>query len=385
MVIFSHYQKAYEGTDVRLATESQLRGFQSGASGAVMRMPRVLSTAVVLLAAGPGGAAVAAEVEIGAVFQPEFNGALGRLVTGNQRDLLFGESVYLDETVVTGPNSSTALLFLDQTRLQIGANSSVVLDRFVYDPSAGSGTAIIDFGQGIFRFISGDMPKEQVVLRTPTTVMAIRGTTLIIYVAPDNTTQVAVISGEVGVSPCGGETVTAGEGYSASVSGDCSATNVVPGVITPPDPAVLADLDLSGIAPAAGPVADPDSGHDDGREPKAGGAKAPGRGGAGGPSGGGDPGGGDPGGGDPGGGDPGGGDPGGGDPGGGDPGGGDNGGGTGGGNPGTGGIGPNGPGGPSGPVGPGSGGSGGGGGNPRGGQNSGNVGQNGGQNAGQNN
>jgi hypothetical protein len=266
----------------------------------------------IVTAAGLVGPALAADVsivEIGAVFQPEFNGALGRLVTGNQRDLHFGETVYLDETVITGPDSSTALLFLDETRLQVGANSAVVLDRYVYDPDTGKGEVIVDFGQGIFRYISGTMPKEQVTLRTPTTVMAIRGTTLIVYVAPDNTTQVAVIEGEVDVSPCGGSSVSAVAGFSASVSGDCQTAEVVPGVITPIDPAVIADLDFAALAPAAG--APPESDDDDNRDNDNDGGGAAGGGGAG-PAGGGDPGGGDPGGGDPGGGDPGGGDPGGG-------------------------------------------------------------------------
>jgi hypothetical protein len=281
---------------------------------------RLFSLVAAVWLMSPALAADVSIVEIGAVFQPEFNGALGRLVTGNQHDLVFGETVYLDETVTTGANSSTALLFLDETRLQIGANSTVVLDRFVYDPEAGKGEAIINFGQGIFRYISGSMPKEQVTLRTPTTVMAVRGTTLIVYVGPDNSTQVAVISGEVGLSPCGGASVNAAEGFSASVSADCLTAEVVPGVITPIDPAVIADLDLASLAPAAGapPAADDDSRGEGG----GGGLAGSPSGGGGGPAGG-DPGGGDPGGGGgPGGGDPGGGDPGGGDPGGGSPGGG---------------------------------------------------------------
>ena len=42
-----------------------------------------------------------------------------RAGTPTSRPMVFGETVYLDETVTTGPNSSTALLFLDETRLQI--------------------------------------------------------------------------------------------------------------------------------------------------------------------------------------------------------------------------------------------------------------------------
>lgn len=335
-----------------------------------------------LAAAGTGE--LRAEPAIGAVFQRPYLGAIGTRIDGTSEKLYFNTTVFAEETVHTGARAGTALRFADGTKLQVGANSTVVLDRFVYDPDARDGEAIIEFGQGIFRFISGDMPKERVTLRTPTAVMAIRGTTLIVYVAPDSTTQVAVISGEVGVSPCGGEPVTAVEGYSASISGDCTETAVVPGVITPPDPAVLADLDFSALAPAAGPAPSPEGdstnrGTDGGRSGQAG---RSGSGGAGGNSGGGDPGGGgDSGGGDSGGGSSGGGDSGGGGSGG-NAGGGDAGPGNGNGNNGN----PGNGGGNTGGSGPGTGNGGpgtGNGGAPRGGQNANNVGQNSG-NVGQN-
>ena len=49
----------------------------------------------------------------------------------------------------------------------IGGASTVVLDRFVYDPDAGTGEAAISFSKGIFRFVTGGIKnKEAVQLHT---------------------------------------------------------------------------------------------------------------------------------------------------------------------------------------------------------------------------
>jgi hypothetical protein len=36
--------------------------------------------------------------------------------------------------------------FADKTQIQLGANSTIVLDKFVYDPSSGTADAAIKFG-----------------------------------------------------------------------------------------------------------------------------------------------------------------------------------------------------------------------------------------------
>src|SRR5262249_507639 len=125
----------------------------------------VVGVACCLLA----GAAIAASstAGIGVVFQTEFNGALGRL-DKNERQLLYTNPVYLKEVVHSGKHSSTALLFLDKTRLQVGASSDVVLDHYVYDPGSNLGSVAVNFSGGIFRFITGKMRnKDGYDLRTP--------------------------------------------------------------------------------------------------------------------------------------------------------------------------------------------------------------------------
>jgi hypothetical protein len=95
---------------------------------------------------------VQAEVQIGAVRQPEYKGAIGQLATGDEHRLTFSEPVYAEETVLTDAQASTALQFLDNTQLRVGTNSKVKLDKFVFDPGTDTGEALLNFGTGAFRY-----------------------------------------------------------------------------------------------------------------------------------------------------------------------------------------------------------------------------------------
>ena len=212
------------------------------------------------------GVAVAAEsptAGIGVVFQTEFNGALGRL-DKNERQLLYTKPVYTNEVVHTGPHSSTALLFLDKTRLQVGASSDVVLDHYVYDPGSNIGSVAVNFSSGVFRFVTGKMKnKDGYDLKTPSGVMAIRGTKLIIYVDEKGNTITYFEVGDGTCKSCGGSQADVHAGQSALAPIDCSGVTVMAGNLTPADPAVVADLPvLDELEPAAGPETSPPAEHD---------------------------------------------------------------------------------------------------------------------------
>ena len=212
------------------------------------RLPAIAAACLAVIAASE----VQAEVQIGAVRQPEYKGAIGQLATGDEHQLTFSEPVYAEETVLTDARASTALQFLDNTQLRVGTNSKVKLDKFVYDPGSGTGEALLNFGTGAFRYVSGNLGKQHnMQLATPTAVLSIRGTELVISVAPDGTTQVAVFDGEIEVTPCGGESALARTGETATITSKCTGVSVTLGLTVPEDPTLFADL--NDIAPAAGP------------------------------------------------------------------------------------------------------------------------------------
>jgi hypothetical protein len=124
--------------------------------------------------------------------------------------------------------------FHDQTQLQIGANSTVVLDKFVYDPNAESADASIKFTKGVFRYIAGQAKTEENVrLSTPTTTLTIRGTKFIVQVDADGGTSVSVLEGKVDVQPCGpAKPAHAESGQTYHVSPACDVTLVAVSVVS---------------------------------------------------------------------------------------------------------------------------------------------------------
>ena len=182
--------------------------------------------------------AFAANNRIGGVSQKDYKGATGAPAGGAASGLYFANDVFSGETVTTPEAGSTELTFHDTTRLSVGANSTVVLDNFVYDPASGTGDASINFTKGIFRFVTGDIKnKDNVKLTTPTTSLTIRGTDFKVVVDKDGTT-VQVIAGAVEIKPCGGtaETRLVTPGEAARVSPSCGVTSVALSSV-PTDPA----------------------------------------------------------------------------------------------------------------------------------------------------
>lgn len=155
-----------------------------------------------------------ADEEIGVVFEREFRGAEGTRTSGETRDLRWNEPVFSEETVMTGPDAHTELQFIDRTHLSVGANSQVVLDSFVYDPAQNTGDAVITFGKGVFRWVTGDMNKDAYQLETPSATLAIRGTIFQLKVDQRNNVTLYVEEGAVEMIPCNeqpGGVVNAGE------------------------------------------------------------------------------------------------------------------------------------------------------------------------------
>lgn len=177
------------------------------------------TAALVLCAAIPAWA----DEEIGVVYEREFRGAEGTRTNGETRELRWNGPVFSEETVQTGPDAHTELQFIDQTHLSVGSNSQVVLDSFVYDPSQSTGDAVITFGKGVFRFVTGDMNKDAYKLNTPSATLAIRGTIFQLLIDQMNNVIVYVEEGAVEIFPCDdkpGGVVEAGE--SGFVTATCS-------------------------------------------------------------------------------------------------------------------------------------------------------------------
>lgn len=193
-----------------------------------------------------GTASGRAEPSIGKVFQRPYWGATGTRAAGPAENLYFDTAIYAAETVSTDRHGRTALRFLDGSKLQVGGNSTLVLDRFVYDPGSGAGDAAISFAKGIFRFISGDLAGDSLRMETPSATLAIRGTKFILSVDEGGNTDLWVIEGAVEATPRDGAAGTARAGQSLAVANGTPGVTIVNGRTVPQDPAVEDDLSFFG-------------------------------------------------------------------------------------------------------------------------------------------
>jgi hypothetical protein len=116
-------------------------------------------------------------------------------VAGDTGPLAVRSPVHRDERIRTSQNGLGEFLFRDGTKFAVGGNSSVVVDRFVYDGSKSFDKLTLNAARGSFRWISGKSKSEAYEIVTPAGTIGIRGTRLDIFVGPDGLTSVVLLSG----------------------------------------------------------------------------------------------------------------------------------------------------------------------------------------------
>jgi hypothetical protein len=171
-----------------------------------------------------GAAAGAASLGAFGVARGEDEGGVGNVndivnvawgtIAGSARDEIeFEDDVFMNELIETDDESAVVVNFADGSKLTVGENSKITIDKYVYSPGSGTGEAAIKLTKGAFRFISGAIPKENVKLETPTVTVGIRGTELIFDIAEDGETEMSTVAGEADCTDGEGETlrVTANE------------------------------------------------------------------------------------------------------------------------------------------------------------------------------
>ncbi|HEY0854142.1 MAG TPA: FecR domain-containing protein, partial [Devosia sp.] len=96
---------------------------------------------------------------------------------GAVRTVVLGANVVQDETIETDGGGLVQILLADGTTFTVGPNSSITIDRFVYDPNANTAQVSATIGRGVFRFIGGRTSKTEggVQLNTPVGTVGIRG------------------------------------------------------------------------------------------------------------------------------------------------------------------------------------------------------------------
>lgn len=95
------------------------------------------------------------------------------------RALALKGAVFMQDTIRTAADAKTQILFADDTVFSQGPNTDVVIDEFVYDPSAAKNNAFkARVERGVFRTVTGkitDLNPDKFEIKTGRATIAIRG------------------------------------------------------------------------------------------------------------------------------------------------------------------------------------------------------------------
>ena len=116
-------------------------------------------------------------------------------VTGDGGTLATKSPVHRDERIRTSSAGLGEFVFRDGTKFAVGGNSSVVIDKFVFDDSNSVKDLTIKAAKGSFRWISGGSKSSAYKINTPAGTIGIRGTAFDVYVGAGGTTAVVLFSG----------------------------------------------------------------------------------------------------------------------------------------------------------------------------------------------
>lgn len=170
-------------------------------------MPRrALAIAALIALTGAGATASAQTPQNIGVAATVVNRMAGT-VSSQQRSIGSGDQVFADEVVETGHDAKGQLLFLDETSLTVGPDSRLTLDKFVFDPNSSVAKVSMTAVRGVFRFISGSLPKQAYEIKTPAGVVGVRGTIFDLIVEADGTVHLRLVEGSLVYLPLNGQQV----------------------------------------------------------------------------------------------------------------------------------------------------------------------------------
>jgi hypothetical protein len=96
-----------------------------------------------------------------------------------------GEAVFEADALRTGADGRIGVTLKDDSRVSLGPNSEVRLDRFVYSPGEGRLAFALMVLRGIATYVSGRIAKlspDSIRIETPMAIVGVRGTRLAIRV-----------------------------------------------------------------------------------------------------------------------------------------------------------------------------------------------------------
>ena len=104
---------------------------------------------------------------------------------GQRIAAMVGTPVYEQDSLATGADGRVGLTLRDDTRLSIGPQTTIEINRFVYAQSDSQFAFVLKVVRGVVAYVSGRIAKlspDAVRLETPSAIVGVRGTRLVIRV-----------------------------------------------------------------------------------------------------------------------------------------------------------------------------------------------------------
>ena len=169
--------------------------------------------------------------------------AVGQIFNQEGTQLKTGDKIYFGDTIKVNEKSNSQILLLDQTVLNVGAKSEVIIDEFVFDPSNNNGKMLSQIKQGSMKVITGlisEKDPNNLIVKVPAGSIGTRGTEFQAIVNNDNQESKILLIGPgpgntLGLRP--GAVEVANNLGSVVLDQPYTYTKMVPD--TPPDPPVV--------------------------------------------------------------------------------------------------------------------------------------------------
>ena len=98
-----------------------------------------------------------------------------------------GQLLQVSDVLKTGADGRVGITFVDNSRFAVGPNSTVALSQFEFDDTTHVGKSLTTVNRGTLAVVSGQIAKENkdaMRVRTPTSLLAARGTRFVVDVTP---------------------------------------------------------------------------------------------------------------------------------------------------------------------------------------------------------
>lgn len=144
------------------------------------------------------------------------------------RVLYVGSDMYRGEKLVTGPEGSLHILFMDQSSITLGPNSELTIDEFVYDPNAKKGKIGVSLAAGLARVVGGHISKtNETTVKTASGTIGIRGGISVVETQGSRTQSTFLFGQQMTATSNNGTTTTVTRpGFGTSLTGGLNAPSV---------------------------------------------------------------------------------------------------------------------------------------------------------------